>query len=375
MSAGVAPAQASSSYPEKADGIHQTLVLGQVHPWADTPAEGEPWPGEIYRWDAVGHKPELNDIIGAFWPARGLYSAVDPQHAAQVGEDLERAGVNVGVITWADFYPGEQQKMENLLQNMGKKAIVQVEATWNRPPSLAEMQDRVNTVLGYAKQRDRYPNYYRDPRTGKPVVFVHSPGRSGSIEEWNEFINWHKTKTAEEPIFVATVDGGATPTTWCRQSLFDGCRMLGHKTTVSDQASIEGVLWQLHGQQGSRGQFLIAQAVPGFDFRTHCFVNLPVIDRDNGAVFDRKWSGVVNASWNGHQVAHAEVMYNNDGESAGIEPASSNPPVREPGYESCDGRVPPNYDTYGERKPTYYLDRTAYWAGNFRSSRPGANAR
>lgn len=367
--AGITSAHADSSYPVAADRIHQTLVLSEVHPWAETPEVG----GEWQRWDFPGRDPANNDIVSMFWPARGLYSASSPKHAATVGDDLGRAGVNAAVITWPNFYPNEQERVENLLQNMGKRTIIQVEPTWDQPPSLTDVQARVNTVLGYAKQRERFPNYYRDPKTGRPVVFVWDPGQVGLVGQWNEFISRHKAEAAKPPIFVAGL-GWGTPIDWCRDSLFDGCMMAAHKTSTSDQGSIEWVLWKLHGEKGSRGQFLVAWSVPGFDFRPHCFANNPVVDREDGAVFDQKWAGVMNASWNGHRVSHAYTMYNNDGESAGIEPASNNPPVRGPGYVTCDGRVPPNYETYGEREPTYYLDRNGYWAGKFRSSRLGATA-
>ena len=119
-----------------------------------------------------------------------------------------------------------------------------------------------------------------------------------------------------------------------------------------------------------RDQFLIGEAVAGFDLRANCDAKVPsVTSRAAGATFESKWAGVVNTSWLNYSLHSAYVPWPNDGEDAGIAPADPVPPHRGIGYASCGGRLPRSYATYAPLDPYHYVDRNAEWAMHFRNSR------
>jgi hypothetical protein len=361
----LSPTHAWAAWPSSADYISQTLVFAEMHPWEANPTIDGYWS----RWNDWGQNPGNNDIMSTFWPTRGAYSAGDCGTVASLGSDLGRAAVDVAVILWVNLYPGEQTRVERLLQCLGKPVVVMVEPQWNNP-SFQEAVTRLETVIGwYSRRTDLYPNYYRDPLTNYPVYFVWDPGAVGSVADWNTKINYYKTSTPEHGIFIAGL-GGSTSPDWCAQSYFDGCLGLPAKTSTSDQGNYQWAIWRIHAA-GSWNQFFVGGVIPGFDSSANCGTNFPVVDRQNGAVFETKWAGVRDTNWSGYKAPHAFVGYHNDGEDAGIEPVSSSPPLRGAGlpYQNCGGRIGPYYNTYAPLAPTYYLDRNAYWVNQFKATR------
>lgn len=359
---------AQASWPVSADRLGDKLVFAEVHPWAATALVDGAWS----RWNDTGHRPDLNDVMSAYWPLRGIYSEGDCNSVAAQGDDLSgsisAAGVDVMVIDWTGVYTNEQKRVESILKCSGMRAIVMVDVNWKAgQSSFQETITRLETVIGwYAKRTDLYPNYYRDPATGAPVFIVYDPGATGSAAQWNSKINYYKNSNPRG-IFIAGL-GAHTSVSWALSSDFDGVLMLSSKNASSDQLTIQWVLSNIYGPS-SRGQFVLAEAIPGFNNYSNCDSSSPdILSRQDGDVFDEKWMGIIESNWSGHGVDGAYVMYNNDGESAGIEAASPMPPTREAGFNSCNGRLSAYYDTYYPLPATYYLDRNAYWANKFRSA-------
>jgi len=359
---------AFAGWPFSADTLSKKLVFAEFHPWAATPTAGDYW----LRWNESGHNPALNDILSTLWPLSGPYSEADCTTVQkQVGDlsgKITGAGVDVLLIDWVNVYASEQDRVSNILSCTTMPAVVMVDVNWTvSPPSFSDAITRLETAIGwFAARQDLFPNYYRDPVSGQPVFFVYDPGTVGTVAQWNAKIDYYKT-LSPRGIFIAGT-GANTSANWILTSHFDGMLALSGTSGNSDEAAFEGALSVLYGS-GTRNQFLIAEAIPGFDDTSLCGGSAAVVlDREAGQVFDRKWAGLLATNWNGHKLAGAYVMYNNDGEDAGIEPASPSAPVRGSGYSSCGGALPATYKSYAPLPATYYLDRNAYWANQFRSS-------
>lgn len=360
---------ALASWPGSADRLSQKLVFAEFHPWVATPETDGLWA----RWNETGHQPSLNDIESTYWPLSGLYSERNCSTVKSQNTDLSgavtAAGVDVLLIDWTGVYQNEQARVENILSCATMPVVVMVDLNWTvNPPSFQDVITRLENVIGwYASRPNLYPTYYHDPATNAPVFVVYDPGATGSAAQWNSKISYYKTLTPRG-IFIAGL-GAHTSPSWVVSSNFDGALALSSKTPASDKSAFEWVLSVIYGA-GSRNQFLIAEAIPGFDGTANCYDSNPsTLDRQAGVVFDTKWAGLLATNWNGHKLDGAYVMYNNDGEGAGIEPASPEPPLRAAGYASCNGRVSNQYKTYAPLPATYYLDRNAFWANQFRSSK------
>lgn len=363
-----AGALAQTGWPNSADRLSKKLVFAEVHPWTATAATDGFWA----RWNETGHQPTLNDVEATYWPLLGLYSEGSCSDIQNQSTDLtgqiSGAGVDVMVIDWTGVYQNEQSRVENILSCATMPAVVMVDLNWNvSPPSFQDVITRLETVIGwYAVRSDLYPTYYHDPSSGAPVFVVFDPGATGSAAQWNAKIDYYKT-LSPRGIFIAGMGANTSPS-WVLSSHFDGAIVLAGKTASSDASNYEWVQSVIYGP-GSRNQFVIAEAIPGFDDSANCNDSAPtVLDRAAGVVFDNKWAGLLATNWNGHKLDGAYVMYNNDGEDAGIEPASPSPPTRAAGYASCSGLLSNQYLTYAPLPATYYLDRNAFWANQFRIS-------
>lgn len=366
----VATPAPTPGWPGHADVLSENLVFAEVHPWNGSPSTDGMWT----RWNDTGHRPDNNDILSHFWPAAGPYSTGDCNTVAGIGRNLKAAGVDVAVIDWigGSIYPGESARVELMLRCLGIKSVIMVDA---EPPWTGEgfdqVRQRLEAVIGYYSRRtDLFPDYYRDPVTNYPVYFVWDPASVASLDEWNGKIGWYKQYTPEHGIFVAGL-GARTSVEWARASKFDGVDVAanGH-SGGSDRSNFEWVIYSMNAPSNSYGQFIVGWSIPGFDTRSNCHDPNPSnVPRDSGNVFNAKWLGVLSANWSGHSIHSAYVPYHNDGEDAGIEPVSANPPQRGPGFESCSGRLPGTYDSYGPLHPTYYLEANAYWARQFKNTR------
>lgn len=360
-------------WPATADVPSQSVVYAEIHAWSGTAAIDKRW----HRWNDTGHDPSKSDILSTFWPASGLYSPGDCAAAAEIGNNLKAAGVDVALINWlgGSTYPGEQERMETLLKCVGMKVAIQVdiEPAWTGE-NFAQAINRLEQVISwYSRRKDLFPNYYRDPVSGYPIYFIWDPASVARVEDWNAKISYYKQNTPEHGIFVAGLGIGGTTVEWVRDSKFDGLNIAAQGNDgKSDQGNFEWALYLINAFSDYR-QFIVGWSIPGFDNTANCDGSPIVVPRNSGQVFDQKWQGVLSAAWNGNRIHSAYVPYHNDGEDAGIEPVSPNPPVRAPDSQSCGGRLSSQYKTYAPLAPTYYLERNAYWASQFkkdRNSRP-----
>ena len=357
-----------AAWPISADQLSLPLVFAEVHPWLATP----PVDGFYARWDDTGHSPSLSDVASVLWPLRGLYSSGNCSAVAEVGGDLKAAGVDVAVIDWigGGVYPDEASRVATMLACLGIPAVVMVdlEPDWTREPFNASVERLRRVVTEFTGLQ----SYYRDPSTHLPIVFVWDPAAGADVASWNSLLRSFKEDGSTRCIFIAGL-GFHTPLDWAAASLFDGVSVAADATEGSDEATFEWVIYNLRGK-AQYNQFAVGWAIPGFDASANCDDESPrVVERSSGAVFSAKWAGLVNASWQGNQLAGAYVPYHNDGESNGIQAAAPQPPLRQAGYASCGGRLGQSYATYAPLDPSAYIGLNAQWAQRFKSSRWGAH--
>jgi hypothetical protein len=372
----------------RADRLSQRLVFAELHPWGTTPTSS----GYFARWNETGHNPLKNDIVSTVWPARGLYSMADCSTVAAIGEEMWTAGIDVAMITWVDLYPEEASRVGTILRCIGDTSpmravvMVDIEPEWH-PETWAAVRTRVSNAVAFATTPPFSNYYYRDPVSHLPVYVVYDPGGAATMDQWNVVIDGYKATPASNGIFVAGL-GYHSPfnRSWqgagldhVTKSSFDGFSVLAGKNaevytptdpTTSDVQNYLWAIWQVYGQSTSRNQFIVGQVIPGFDNRANCHEPRPVVvDRQNGAVFDRKWANLIAANWNGRYFDHASVAYDNDGEDNGIAPISNTPPVRGSGYASCGGRLAAQYTTHVSH-PNDYLTANRRWALLFKMGAP-----
>jgi hypothetical protein len=363
LTTSLALAQRAGDPLAKADTLRDHLVFAELHPWNATLRTDGYWA----RWNDLGRNPEGNDLATSYWPQSGPYSMGDCGHVGRVGQNLRAAGIDVAVIDWVAFYRGEQQRLETILRCLGIPAVIMVEPTWGRE-SWADVRTRLDTVIGwYARRTDLFPRYYRDRATGYPLIFVWDPGAVASVEGWNLHLNHLKRMTGERGIFVAGL-GARTPVSFVAASLFDGA--LAENGADPPAQSRANVQWALASLNQRRGQFLVANVVPGLDTKTDCRHAQPRLVERSMTTFDTGWQILVATSAKGRKIHSGYVMYHNDGEDAGIEPATASYPHRKPGFQTCGGRVGAAYTTYQNSSDgRAYLLRNKYWADRFRASR------
>jgi len=361
----ITPGKGPSHFPAKADVLSQHLVFAEIHPWEGTTQTDGFWS----RWNETGHNPGIFDVVSLYWPKYGPYSMNNCGYIKHIGDDLKAAGVDVAAIDWLNFYPGEEGRVEAILQCINMPVVVMVDAepawtksTWN------DIINRLNiAVAWYARRTDLFPNYDRDPKTGSPLVIVWDPGSVGTAAQWASQIRWYKANIPEHPIFVAGLTNATGIPNFTKTALFDG--YLAENGAAAQSQQIKNLNWVLSelGTAG-RGEFLISNSIPTFEAAASCAGNYPVLARTM-ASFDQSWGGTIKAVWSGHKVQSAYVSYHNDGEDIGIEPVSYYSPLRGAGYASCNGKLGPGYLNYGSLSGTDYLVRNRYWVGQFKSTR------
>lgn len=363
------PAFAWAGWPSTADRLTGHLMFTFYLAQYANPA----YDGVYARWNDLGQNPAGGDLMAMFWPHDAAYSNSEPCSGIYASQsiNMKRAGIDVVVINWWNAYPGEQQRVEQALRCFGAngfKAIIAVYPNWN-DPRFDEVVGRLETVMGWYANTSLFPAYYRDPASGSPLFWVGNPDSVGSAAAWNAKIDWYKSNVSPRGIFIAA----ESSVEWARQTRFDGFYWTGSNgfDPAGDRHNHEWILYNLY-VAGPYNQFYVGGGGPGIDERALCHLPNPrVVSRQGGAVFNSQWSDIINSQWNGHKVDHAEVGWNDWGESEGIEPVTSNPPLRSIPYQDCGGRVPQTYFTYAPLSEYWYLDQNAYWRDQFKRTRPG----
>jgi hypothetical protein len=323
-----APVVAAAPRPFVAPG----KVAVFFYPWYATMAHDAHW----RHWEQAGHAPP-GDIGANFYPARGVYSSLDPAVLTAQAKDMAAAGVDRVVSSWWGRGDFEDWKLpENIaaMRGAGLEFAIHLEPYVGRSPAT------VTADLAYLRTfgiRDIYL-YQVDDRPAEewaPVVaafpdlrFFAESGNLGSMTNG----------TFARYAAAAGFDGVYT---------YDPVRY-GPPELASTCA------W------ARQYRLLCAPSVaPGYDGRRAKPWDSRVVDLAGGRRYDDMWAWALAAGADDVTV----TSWNEWHEGTQIEPARP--------YCFADGFCSPGYDgAYGRTGPAAeraYLDRTAYWAATFRA--------
>jgi len=423
------PSPPEEGFPNKADRIQGHLAFCYYIPWYATPEKDGYWA----VWNDTGHKPWLHDLRSAHWPYYAPYSGSDPEIYKKHAEFLRRAHINVPIIGWENNFRGEAHRVECALKYLGQngfKSIICIYPRWSGE-SWDSLISRLDTVVGYATQK--YRNYYFHSNgkpvfmVGNPDKdsLIHNPDWPTLFESWKWKINHYKRTLPSGCIFIArdcNLD-------WLKDSYWDGWSWSGVPSDRDGVNHLNYNLWKVHSVD-NYNRFYIQNVIAGFDDRNNCHNPNPIVrDRENGELFKRIFKWTRDAKWSSYKIDHVDVPFNDHGEAAGIYPVVSCwetykytksqaislgcqkagkevlgnwykgikatksqrdkiidlalkyardyymqgggcvTPHRDPGYESCGGRVPQEYLTYEPLDDFWYLDECARQVDKFKRTR------
>lgn len=309
------------------------------YPWYGSPAVNGGW----RHWPQGSSRPPL-DISSNFYPALGAYDSGDAAVVAQHMSWIRRAGVGVIATSWWGQGSYEDQRVPLILDTAAQYGV---KVAWHLEPYGGRTAASTAADIQYINSRyGAHPAFHRDAKHGsRPAFYVFN---SLLIGDWSALAplggaNIVLTQTTD--VSKATYFGGL-------YNYAVGTDFTGWKG-IADWCRANGRVWAPSVGPG----YLDDRAVPGN--------TTPTLVRDDGATYDRIWSGALDPANGGAPTWVSITSFNEWHEGTMIEPASSAPPAGF-GYQTYAGA----YGATGTAAQTAYLDRTLYWVGKF-TGNPG----
>jgi hypothetical protein len=314
------------------------------YPWYATPATA---PRTGYRhWEQNGHTPPA-DIGSNFYPAGGLYSSLDPDVLAKQARQMAASGVDTVVTSWwghgTDAAHYEDWMLPDLIKAVagaGLHLAIHLEPYSGR------------TVAGVASDLA----YLRG--LGITGVYVYQADTAGTAADWAPVLAAHPDMRffAETGNLGSMLSGSFAD--YAAAAGFDGIYTYdGIRYGAPEMAATCAAARQ-------RRLLCSPSVAPGFDARRAGSPQLGVVGAAAGLRYDTEWRAAFAA---GADVVSV-TSWNEWHEGTQIEPAKPycfpSDGFCSPGYEGAYGRT-------GTAAQTAYMDRTAQWAGDFRSLRAG----
>jgi hypothetical protein len=310
------------------------------YPWYATPATA---PRTAWRhWEQNGHSPP-DDIGANFYPAGGLYSSLDPAVLAHQAQQMAAAGVDTVVSSWWGQGAYEDWMLPDLIKAVagaGLHLAIHLEPYGGRTVA------SVASDLAYLRG------------LGITEVYVYQADTAGTAADWAPVVAAHPDMRffAETGNLSSMLSG--TFADYAAQAGFDGLYTYdGIRYGAPEMAATCAAARQ-------RRLLCAPSVAPGFDARRSGSPQLGVVDAAGGVRYDTEWRAAFAA---GADVVSV-TSWNEWHEGTQIEPAK-------PYCFPSDGYCSPGYEgVYGRTGPaaqTAYMDRTAQWAGDFRSLRAG----
>ncbi|MGP4100657.1 carbohydrate-binding protein, partial [Nonomuraea sp. KM90] len=295
------------------------------YPWYGSPQVNGGW----RHWQQGGRTPP-DDIGADFYPALGAYDSGDFTGAvAQHMKWIRQAGVGVVVLSWWGRGSYEDNLARGVLDAAAREGL---KVAWHLEPYSG--RSATSTVDDI-----RYINQTYGPHPAFSNAFY--VFESLRITDWSALsqVNQSNVILAQttDTTKIANFNGmytydaiaGATAPGWQQ---------------AADYARQHGLVWAPSVGPG----YVDDRAVPGN--------TTPTLTRDNGATYDREWSNALRTGPTWVSI----TSFNEWHEGSVIEPA-----VARAGYQSYEGA----YGRTGASAQTAYLDRTAYWVGQFAATR------
>ena len=316
-------------------------VSAFFYPWYSIP--GVDLRAGWRHWELNNHAPPA-DIGANFYPADGLYSSLDPKVLAKQARQMAASGVDTVVSSWwgrgsdaAHFEDWMLPDLVTAVRAAGLRLAIHLEPYKGR--SMA-------TVAGDL-------TYFRG--LGITDVYIYQADTWGPAADWAPV-------TAAQPGMRFFAESGNLGTmlsgVFANYALTAGFDGIYTYDVVRYGA---GEMAVVCGAARQRRLLCSPSVGPGFDGRRAGMGHIRVVDPAGGQRYDTMWRGAMAAgadvisitSWNewheGTQIEPAKPYTFPDG-------------FFSPGYEGIYGRT-------GVAARTAYMDRTAEWAGEFRSLR------
>ena len=313
--------------------------------WYGSPARNGQW----RHWQQGGRVPP-DDIGANYYPALGAYDSGDyagavAQHMAWV----RQSGAGVIVYSWWGQNSYEDQLAMGVLDAAAQQGV---KVAWHLEPYSGRSGASTVADINYINSRyGSHPAYYRDAAHGnRPAFYVFE---SLNVPDWSalsqvngaNIVLAQTTDTSKIAGFsgMYTYDAiaGATAPGWAGAGAY---------------AKANNLIWAPSVGPG----YLDDRAVPGN--------TTPTLDRGNGATYDQEWNNALNPATGGLPSWVSVTSFNEWHEGSTLEPARGSPPAGA-GYLTYNGA----YGKTGAAAETAYLDRTAYWAGEFEARRGGTS--
>ena len=320
-----------------------------------TPAEVSiffyPWysiPGVDLRagwrhWEQNGHAPP-SDIGANFYPADGLYSSLDAAVLAKQARQMAASGVDTVVSSWWGKGAYEDWMITDIVKAVkgaGLRLAIHSEPYKGRTPATTAADLAYLRTLGVRE------------------VYLYQADAAGAAAA-----DWAAVTAANPDIRFFAESGNLG--SMLNGSFADYARTAGFDGIYTyDVVRYEPAEMAATCAAARQRRLLCSPSVgPGFDARRAGMAHIPVVAPAEGARYDAMWSSAFAA---GADVVSI-TSWNEWHEGTQIEPAKP--------YCFADGFCSPGYEgAYGRSGPaarTAYMDRSAYWANEFRSLRtPG----
>lgn len=310
-----------------------------------------PWYGAAngaYRhWQQGGHTPP-NDIGANLYPTAGPYDSGD--FAGVVDQHMRwvrQTGAGVLVYSWWGQGSYEDGLAQGVLDAAARYGIT---VAWHLEPYGGRTAASTVADINYINQRyGGHPAFYRSADHGNKGAFY-----------------------VFQSLFIPDADWAAL------DAVTGGSIVLAQTTNPTRIAHFSGMYtydaiagatapgWETAGEYAAAHNLVWAPSVgPGYiDDRAVPGNTTPTLDRANGATYDLEWTNALDPTKGGIPTWVSVTSFNEWHEGSVIEPASSTPPAGF-GYLTYEGA----YGRTGTAAETAYLDRTAYWTGEFEQRR------
>jgi len=299
------------------------VVTALYYPWFGSPEDGG-----YAHWAQNGHAPPA-DIASNYYPAYGPYSSSNAAVIATQLNEASRAGIDELAVSWWGRGSSEDKVLPDILAGAagsGIQVAVHIEPYSGRT---------VASVLGDAV-------YLRS--LGVRTLYVYDAFAGVAPADWasaNDTLRAAGMTTFAQTGLVGQAAAAHFSGIYTYDTVTFGARILGR---LCSEAHAVGLL--------------CAPSVgPGYDAR-RAVGDPHVKPRRHGQTYDAMWHAALAAGADRVTI----TSFNEWQEGTQIEPAI---PLRlgEYRYVSYDGA----WGLHGEPAQNAYLDRTAYWAGLFRT--------
>ncbi|GAA2808738.1 glycoside hydrolase family 99 protein [Crossiella cryophila] len=304
------------------------------YPWYGNPAVY----GEYRHWQQGGHTPPT-DVGADFYPALGAYDSGDftgtvESHMAWI----RGSGAGVLVYSWWGRESYEDRLAEGVLAAAARNGL---KVAWHLEPYGGRTAASTVADIEYLIARHgASPAFYRAAEHGNRAAFY--------VFESLRIADWSALDLVSDRAIVL-----AQTTDVSRVAHFGGMY------TYDGIAGLTAPGWAGAGAYCRANGLVWAPSVaPGYlDKRANPGSGTPIVDRREGATYDRQWNNALDPAIGGRPHWVSVTSFNEWHEGSQIEPADGTPPPGH-GYLTYDG-------AYGSRGPaasTAYLERTRYWA-------------